>query len=384
MSTAQAPAGWYPDGAGHLRWWDGAQWSAHFAPLPAGTGTSQSPIASDASARAARKAQKRTAKADAHRANAERKREAAREKAAATTARADARAEQQLRAKMDALPPTTRPVEMALREAVFGTRGGQLKLTEFPLWGKQWPNTEVAGESHHRDSLAALYRPRGRFPGTEFFTTAHLVPEITAEHPDAVRVEVEGHIVGYLAHADGIRYRPVVAKLAVDGLVPTVQARVWARDDDGTWRGRVTIALDAPATVAPANPHPGASVVELPEGRTVKVIGGEARAAVLAPLVRAGHKVAIWVTLHAVTIATPRAEKRLVEAHVNGTTVGRLTPVTSADVLRVLDLADAEGRTIAAHGYLTGNSLSTELALSIARSTDLAESWIQDNLASNA
>lgn len=29
-----APAGWYPDGSGHLRWWDGNAWTNNFAPLP--------------------------------------------------------------------------------------------------------------------------------------------------------------------------------------------------------------------------------------------------------------------------------------------------------------------------------------------------------------
>ncbi|MFB9747187.1 DUF2510 domain-containing protein [Leifsonia shinshuensis] len=34
MSDANAPAGWYPDGQGQLRWWDGTAWTAHYAPLP--------------------------------------------------------------------------------------------------------------------------------------------------------------------------------------------------------------------------------------------------------------------------------------------------------------------------------------------------------------
>ncbi|WP_085369888.1 DUF2510 domain-containing protein [Leifsonia sp. NCR5] len=34
-TDAHVPAGWYPDpsGAQQLRWWDGTQWTAHFAPL---------------------------------------------------------------------------------------------------------------------------------------------------------------------------------------------------------------------------------------------------------------------------------------------------------------------------------------------------------------
>lgn len=31
LNTQQAAPGWYNDGSGRQRWWDGAQWSAHFA-----------------------------------------------------------------------------------------------------------------------------------------------------------------------------------------------------------------------------------------------------------------------------------------------------------------------------------------------------------------
>lgn len=32
----KAPEGWYPDGTGATRWWDGDQWTEHFAPPPPG------------------------------------------------------------------------------------------------------------------------------------------------------------------------------------------------------------------------------------------------------------------------------------------------------------------------------------------------------------
>jgi len=42
-TNAPVPAGWYPDpsGAQQLRWWDGAQWTAHYAPL---AGAAQQPV----------------------------------------------------------------------------------------------------------------------------------------------------------------------------------------------------------------------------------------------------------------------------------------------------------------------------------------------------
>lgn len=35
-APSTTPAGWYPDGTGSQRWWDGQQWSEHAAPMPAG------------------------------------------------------------------------------------------------------------------------------------------------------------------------------------------------------------------------------------------------------------------------------------------------------------------------------------------------------------
>ena len=31
----KAPPGWYDDGSGRQRYWDGTQWTEHFAPLRA-------------------------------------------------------------------------------------------------------------------------------------------------------------------------------------------------------------------------------------------------------------------------------------------------------------------------------------------------------------
>ncbi len=46
------PAGWYDDGSGRLRWWDGQQWTEHFAPETTATGDTTATATDDTTATA--------------------------------------------------------------------------------------------------------------------------------------------------------------------------------------------------------------------------------------------------------------------------------------------------------------------------------------------
>lgn len=80
-----------------------------------------------------------------------------------------------------------------------------------------WPDldeygTHVVGESHYQPALKALAAGRQR-DYEAVSVRAVLIPESDNPHDkNAVRVEIEGHKVGYLSRADAKRYRALVKK----------------------------------------------------------------------------------------------------------------------------------------------------------------------------
>ena len=81
---------------------------------------------------------------------------------------------------------------------------------------------EVVGESHYQD---ALWRIVGASRGdrVRFDTHAVLLPDLENEYdPDAVKILIEGNLVGYLSRDDAATYRPGLLTLingSVNGLV---------------------------------------------------------------------------------------------------------------------------------------------------------------------
>ena len=86
----------------------------------------------------------------------------------------------------------------------------------------------VAGESHYQDALHAI---AGSGDGeTRFETTAALVPEPSNPHdPNAVKVEIDGRLVGYLPRRAAIAYGPLVRAPAERGRTAVCEAMVAGR-----------------------------------------------------------------------------------------------------------------------------------------------------------
>jgi len=102
---------------------------------------------------------------------------------------------------------------------------------------------EVSGEAYYRDGIGRIFRSLGRPEGGVTMQTAYLVPEPNNQYDrNAVRVVVMGEQVGHVPQEVSATITRVCAGVG-RGNVATVLARIWARNDDGTWRGRVTLAF---------------------------------------------------------------------------------------------------------------------------------------------
>jgi HIRAN domain-containing protein len=117
---------------------------------------------------------------------------------------------------------------------------GTAAAREVPI-GRGWTDIEVAGEAYHRGGLANIFCGLGRSEGGVTMQVAHLIPEPTNKYdPNAVRVVVLGHQVGHVPQEDS-KTVARACQSAGRGTVAVTPARIWARNDDGLWRGRVTL-----------------------------------------------------------------------------------------------------------------------------------------------
>jgi hypothetical protein len=71
-----------------------------------------------------------------------------------------------------------------------------------------------------------------------------LAPEPWNPHdPNAVAVTVGSHLVGYLPAELAVEYAHGLARLAAKGVLTTGVARLWAKNDAGMLRARVTVLI---------------------------------------------------------------------------------------------------------------------------------------------
>jgi hypothetical protein len=89
----------------------------------------------------------------------------------------------------------------------------------------------TVGVSHYQGALRRIAGAAGAGPVRREVDAA-LVPEPTNPHdPNAVRVEIDGELVGYLSREDAVRYGPAVQRLREHGRLLVSSAVISGRGE---------------------------------------------------------------------------------------------------------------------------------------------------------
>jgi len=207
QNGALPPAGWYPDpnDPSMWRWWDGMVWTEHFAP---------------------RQAQPPTPDPQAQ------------------TAVVATRAQDTLSVFKPAKgrPWKRQQVEIpSLADVV-----SQLQVSD--LGHPLDEQIEVAGETYYVKGIKRVFMEHS-MPITARGNTLEevqcaVVPERWNPHdPNAVAVMIGMHHVGHIPADLACDYSPPLLTLAARGYLAAGVARVWAKDEGGMVRARVTVCL---------------------------------------------------------------------------------------------------------------------------------------------
>jgi hypothetical protein len=105
----------------------------------------------------------------------------------------------------------------------------------------------VAGESHYQDALREIVGP-GAEGEVAVDTEALLVPEPSNPHDsNAVMVQIDGKLVGYLPREEAVAYGPALKELGGRGRTGACEARIAGRGGEaGTSNLGVFLRLPDP------------------------------------------------------------------------------------------------------------------------------------------
>lgn len=137
------------------------------------------------------------------------------------------------------------------------------------------------------------------------------------------RTRWNGRVLGYLSREDAVRYAQPVRRIIASGLVAASAARVWAYDDGGQLRARVTVALPEPDVITPLNEAPTGVNTLLPWGSGIQILKEENHFNVLSRYVPSEGVGLLFVTLHKEIYTLRNGTQRpFVEVRLNGERVG--------------------------------------------------------------
>lgn len=204
----------------------------------------------------------------------------------------------------------------------------------------------VVGESHYQPALRAIVGNRDAF-GFEnaVSATAVLVPEPRNRHDrNAVRVDIDGRTVGYIAREHAVRYQPLLLDLDKSGRYGECPAHICCGDDRiyGVW-----LRISTPDRLLPVNSADGLHLLQA--DRQVVVTGEERHQDVLAEVAalgRGAEVVSLFASLAVCEVAKGKYKGESgIEVLIDGRRVGELTKLQADRYVGVVQDLLARGLT---------------------------------------
>ncbi|MFT4227955.1 HIRAN domain-containing protein [Micropruina sp.] len=263
--------------------------------------------------------------------------------------------------------------------------------TSLTAWGRLSEVIEVEGEALRRSNITAVFAACGvTIAGDDGYERGSELVEIPGvlalPDPDlsidtsTILVVIEDQTVGTLPISEARRYRAAVKKADAQHAHVPVRARVWAVDDLGTIRSRVTIKAPPPDLIWPPMPLPAGDHAVLPHGSKVQVTGEEAFLDTLTSILGRRAEVQVVATLHEQALVG-RSTRCRVAVQIGGQSVGVLSPTMSDHFLPIVRSGEAAKKVVACRAVVAGNAAKADVVLDAARSADLDPDWIGTHLA---
>lgn len=247
---------------------------------------------------------------------------------------------------------------------------------------KRWGTQDVVGEFAYRENLKALIHELQIPANEETFFTAELVPEPDNPHsPGRVAISVRRNdkVIGYIPEGDAESYQQIRRVVASD-LTPVCTTRIWYYEDyDGDNQYHLRLCLRTPESLLPLNDPPYEEWALLPYGNVSQVTKESDHLDVLLDYVPPTGVGQLLVTLHLVT-AGVRTKYEAIEVRIDGERIGELTKQTSAKFASAVRYFDEQGVTTVALATIKGSSLAAEVTLHAAKSHELSEEDLEQEL----
>jgi hypothetical protein len=230
---------------------------------------------------------------------------------------------------------------------------------------------DIVGESFHLPAIHGIAKTRGGVGQHTVDAVVKAEPSNKAD-PKAIRVEIDGNLVGYVAREKTSLFRPLLARVAQNGKTLVLAAELYyGKDYDDEFVG--SVRLDVPddlALVVPANQVPPGAAL-WPKGAKVQVtVNPEATSDVMSVLSNAyqDQKVAVHCELRA---AQDEKAATGVEVLINSALVGSLSPVSAKKFAPVLGRMGPKSPCYF-WGVAAGNSLAVDLHLRMKKPEELS------------